>query len=233
MPPIVMHTLRSLGRSKRLLGLNALLAVLSVSFSVYIIWQMTAPLGSSASTRPVPSPAVVVEADTTPMPPTAAVYAMVGSRNVFSPTRTDTQKVDPAVTIVGQPLNLFGVVLAGDRSIAYLEDPVTKRVYAYRLGDSVGGGTIRAIEASHVVLERRNQRLDVQLHDPSRPKPSLPVAVAMAPGAEVAARPAATDRRSDTVGSAPVPAQPAVPTLTSRPPASRFGIVAPAVPRVR
>ena len=233
MPPIVMHTLRSLGRSKRLLGLNALLAVLSVSFSVYIIWQMTAPLGSSASTRPVPSPAAVVEADTTPMPPTAAVYAMVGSRNVFSPTRTDTQKVDPVVTIAGQPLNLFGVVLAGERSIAYLEDPTSKRVYAYRLGDSVAGGTIRAIEASHIVLERRNQRLDVSLHDPSRPKPSLPVVVATADGADLTARPVTTDNRTDTVSSATLSAPLTARPLGARPPASRFGIVAPAIPRAR
>ena len=72
-------------------------------------------------------------------------------------------------------LNPFGVVLAGDPSIADLEDPGSKRVYAYRLVNSVAGGTIRAIESSHIVLERRNPRLEVQLlHDPSRPKPSLP-----------------------------------------------------------
>ena len=100
-------------------------------------------------------------------------------------------------------LNLFGVVLAGDRSIADLKDPGSKRVYAYRLGDSVAGGTIWAIESSHIVLERRNPRLEVQLlHDPSRPKPSGPVVVASAEGFETAARPVATDSRTDTMSSA-------------------------------
>ena len=166
-----MKTLRLLARSKRLLGVNTLLAGLSVGLSFYIVWEMTAPLGPSIDTPPAPVSAAVVEPDI-PLRATPAVYAAIGSRNLFSPTRTDTQKVDPAVAaLAAMRLNLFGVVLAGDRSIAYLEDPGSKRVYAYRLGDSVAGGTIRVIESSHIVLERRHQRLEVQLHDPSRPKP--------------------------------------------------------------
>ncbi|PYM95256.1 MAG: hypothetical protein DME08_16250 [Candidatus Rokuibacteriota bacterium] len=130
-------------------------------------------------------------------------------------------------------LNLFGAVLAGDRSIAYLEDPGSKRVYAYRLGDSVAGGTIRVIESSHIVLERRHQRLEVQLHDPSRPKPSLPVVMASAEGSETTARPVATDSRTDTVSSVTLSTPLAAPPLAARPPVSSFGIVAPSVRRAR
>jgi len=152
---------RVLARSKRLLGVKTLLAGLSVGFSIYIVWEMTAPFGSSVDTPPAPVSATVVEPDIA-LRATPAVYASIGSRNLFSPTRSDTQKVDPAVAaIAAMRLNLFGVVLAGDRSIACLEDPGSKRVYAYRLGDSVAGGTIRAIESSHIVLERRNPRLEV------------------------------------------------------------------------
>jgi hypothetical protein len=229
-----MKTLRSLARSKRLLGVNALLAGLSVGFSIYIVWEMTAPLSPSMDTPSRPVNTAIVEPDNTPRLATPAVTAAIASRNLFSPTRTDAQRADSAV--IGTPglhLNLFGVVLAGERSIAYLEDPTSKRVYAYRLGDSVAGATIRVIEASHIVLERRNQRVDVQLHDPSRPKPSLPVVVAAADGADLAARPATTDNRTDTMSSATWPTSPAAQPLQSRPPVSRFGIVAPAIPRAR
>ncbi len=229
-----MKTLRSLARSKRLFAVNAVLAGLSVGFSIYIIWEMTAPLDPSVGTPPAPMNTAVVAPDNAARLATPAIDAAIASRNLFSPTRTDAQRAESAV--IGTPglrLNLFGVVLAGERSIAYLEDPTSKRVYAYRLGDSVAGGTIRAIEASHIVLERRNQRLDVSLHDPSRPKPSLPVVVATADGADLTARPVTTDNRTDTVSSATLSAPLTARPLGARPPASRFGIVAPAIPRAR
>ena len=43
---------RVLARSKRLLGVKTLLAGLSVGFSIYIVWEMTAPFGSSVDTPP-------------------------------------------------------------------------------------------------------------------------------------------------------------------------------------
>jgi len=228
-----MKTLRSLARSKRLFGVNAILAGLSVSFSVYIVWEMTAPLGVSLGTPPAPVNTAVVVPDDAQRLATPALGATIVSRNLFSPTRTDGQKVDPAVIATqGLRLNLFGVVLAGERSVAYLEDPTSKHVYAYRLGDSVAGATIRAIEATHIVLERLNYRVDVQLHDPSRPKPTLPVVVAAADG-DVAARPAPTDNRADTVSSVRLLTPPTAQRLQSRPALSRFGIVAPAIPRAR
>jgi len=101
---------RVLARSKRLLGVKTLLAGLSVGFSIYIVWEMTAPFGSSVDTPPAPVSAAVVEPDIA-LRATPAVYASIGSRNLFSPTRSDTQKVDPAVAaIAAMRLNLFGVV---------------------------------------------------------------------------------------------------------------------------
>ena len=97
-----------------------------------------------------------------------------------------------------------------------------------------GRWTIRAIESSHIVLERRNPRLEVQLiHDPSRPKPSLPVVMASAEGSETTARPVATDSRTDTVSSVTLSTPLAAPPLAARPPVSSFGIVAPSVRRAR
>src|SRR5262249_34577159 len=177
-----MISLARLGLSKRLLLVNGLLLAVSLLLSIYIVRQMTMPLGSARATRAPATLAAVTapEGGATPSHPTA--YAVIGARNLFSPTRAaePTQPDSAAAAAAAVRLNLFGVVLAGEQSIAYLEDPTTKRVFGYRLGDPVAGGIIRAIESDHVVLERQRQRVDIQLHDPSRPKPSVGVASAAA-----------------------------------------------------
>jgi hypothetical protein len=61
-------------------------------------------------------------------------------------------------------------VLRDGGSIAYLEDPTTKRVARYRVGDIVGGGTVRSIAPDHVVLARGDATVEVRLNDPSKPR---------------------------------------------------------------
>ena len=215
-----MKTLGSFGMSRRLLTTNAVLALLSVGFAVSIIGKMTATHESAAPARPATTVAAVVASTADRVAATPTFYSTIGSRNVFSPTRADTQKTDAAITIIGQRLNLFGVVLAGERSIAYLGDATTKRVFGYRLGDSVAGGVIRAIEANRIVLERMNQRVDVQLHDPSKPRRTLAAASSTADAGDGAERPAPVDRPADT----PVPAfRPPVRPALSRSPLGRSG----------
>jgi hypothetical protein len=70
--------------------------------------------------------------------------------------------------------SLFGVVLQDGVPIAYLEDPVTKRVARYRVGDTVAGGTVKTIESDTVQLSRPDGQITVRLHDPSRPRAAVP-----------------------------------------------------------
>jgi hypothetical protein len=213
---------------RRLLSANALLAVLSVGFSVYIVRQVTAPSGLPAPTRAAAAIAESVDPVAgAPAPPTFA-YTMIASRNLFSPTRSDSLKASATLTAVGVPVNLFGVVMAGDRSIAYLEDPVTKRVFGYRLGDAVAGGTIRAIEADRIVLERLNQRLEVHLHDRSRGRQNL--AAAVPAGEDSEAGGSVTTGRPNVAAAGPSSARPASGPLFLRPPVVRPGGVAPSRP---
>ena len=101
-------------------------------------------------------------------------HTVVASRNLFSPTRTEAPVTPvappaPPAPVLPKP-NLFGVVLQDGTPIAYLEDPVTKRVARYRVGDSVAGGTVQAIGADTVMLARPEGQVAVRLHDPTRPK---------------------------------------------------------------
>jgi type II secretory pathway component PulC len=56
-------------------------------------------------------------------------------------------------SVVSSPaVVLHGVVVKGELAIAYLEDPVTKHIKGYRVGDSIAGSTVQAIAPDRVVL---------------------------------------------------------------------------------
>ena len=161
---------------KRLLALNVVMATVAILAVIYIVQQAMAPMpipGAGRARTAVPATAAA-PADT-PRPPTAA-YGVVTARNLFSPTRSESPVSNVAANT--PPLvkpNLFGVVLREGAPIAYLEDPATKRVAGYRVGDSIVGGTVQKISADGVVISRPDGSVDVRLRDPSRPRPA-PVA---------------------------------------------------------
>src|SRR5438132_3589693 len=158
---------------RRLLLINVVLAAVSVLCIVLIVKQLltarppAAPrgrpaVGSSAATAPAGDPR---------LPPQA--YNVIASRNLFSPTRSET--AGPAIAggapvMVAKPA-LHGVVLREGSPIAYLEDPLTKRIAGYRLGDPIAGGTVQTISADAVVIARPDGMVDVRLRDPSKPRP--------------------------------------------------------------
>jgi hypothetical protein len=81
--------------------------------------------------------------------------------------------------------NLYGVVLREGAPIAYLEDPSSKRVSGYRIGDAVAGGTVQAISADSVSIARPDGKIDVRLRDPGKPRPAgAPATAATTPGAQ-------------------------------------------------
>src|SRR5215813_8545886 len=166
----------TLGMSWRFLIVNALLLALSLTLFIFIVREMTPPRESVELARTAPAPGTVATPDNAPAPTGPAVYSVIGTRNLFSPTRTEPTKAEAVTGAATLRPNLLGVVLDGEQSIAYLEDPVTKRVFGYRLGDALAGGVVRAIESDRIVLERETQRLDIELHDPSRSRQSLSTA---------------------------------------------------------
>jgi hypothetical protein len=133
-------------------------------------------------------------------------------------------------------LNLFGVVLRDGEPRAYLEDPTTKRVAGYRVGDAVGGGSVQAIAADHVVIARSGGTVDVQLRDPSRPRPAPPVAASGQPGAAAGqsatspgALPAPGEASSAVQGTPPVAARGPFETGAGQPVTSPGAFPAPGV----
>jgi Type II secretion system protein C len=216
---------------KKLLIINVLLLAIAVGSVVFIVRHLAEPMPMPQAARrpPVTAPAKPEEP---PRGLSAGAYATVAARNLFSPTRSEAPPTTAAAAAspAVKP-NLFGVVLRDGAPIAYLEDPSTKRVAGYRVGDNVAGGTVQTISADSVVITRPDGKLDVRLRDPGRPRAaSVPAAVG-APAALPGAQPAAPAALPGVIPPAataqtPVPIVPQQPGIVQPGP----GAVAPGVP---
>lgn len=157
----------------RLLAVNVVLAGISLLCVGIIVKQLvSAPPTVAGRSRP-PAAGSGAPPATEPQHLPAQAYSMIANRSLFSPTRSETPGTGP----VGGPIinivkpNLHGVVLREGAPIAYLEDPLTKRIAGYRIGDPIAGGTVQTISADAVVIARPDGVVDVRLRDPSKPRP--------------------------------------------------------------
>ncbi len=203
-------------RSRWLLLADAVLIVLvAVAIRLVAVWRERPP----AAPPPASTGATSESAPAgTPAPPTTraplSAYAGVGERNLFSPARTETPPepsraaTTPAGTApaAAKP-RLWGVLLGVDSGRAYLEDPPTRKVFPYKIGDTIADSRSEQIQADRVVLRRGAETYAVLLRDPSKPKP---------PAQPVPAR---------TPGAPAVPVTPLEPRTTPAP-----GVLAPVVP---
>lgn len=210
---------------KTLIVGNAVLLALSALFVVLLVRAARTPWPAPTPVRARPAPAQSAppaEGDPKAQPAPQA-NAIIASRNLFSPTRTETPPTPVAAVpaVVLPKPNLYGVIVRENAPIAYLEDPATKRVGGYRLGDTIAGGTVKDITRDRVTLARPDGNIDIRLHDPSRPRPVPPPAppgsAPALPGGVQPPRPGAVT--PPTVGPTPTPpgVEPAPPRRTLPP----------------
>ena len=207
--------------SRPLIVLNVALSLVALVAVAYVVRELRAPAPTpSAARRPATTAAPVVAPPADERTP-AGGYGVVVARNLFSPTRSDAPAPPAgAQAIVAKP-NLYGILLSDANPVAYLEDPVTKRVAGYRLGDNVAGGTLKQIAADYVVLNRPDGDVNVRLRDPSKPRPAAPVAGqpgAAAPAPPPVAGVPGAPRPAVTPPTMPVPQPPAPNITTPQPP---------------
>ena len=180
---------------RRLPLVTVLLVALALAFAGLIARELTT-VPRAPVTRAQPAASVGATPGAAPAAPgstPAPNYTVVASRNLFSPTRSEAPPAPPTPPppppVLPKP-NLFGVILIEGTPVAYLEDPVSKRVARYRVGDSVAGGTVKSIESDAVMLLRPEGQVTVRLHDPGRPRPAMP-STPNAPGVAIPPMPTA------------------------------------------
>jgi len=161
--------------SAPLLALNLLLAGLSVFFVITIVHGRLAPDSRAPSlTGRALAVAASREHDLgTPRPPRGGAYDVIATRNLFDPNRSDAKNLGATVETLPPTATprLHGVVIYEDTRHAYLEDPVTKRIVDYKIGDKLAGGQVQRIESDRVVIIRAGGLIEVMLHDATRPSP--------------------------------------------------------------
>ncbi len=156
--------------SRSLLALNVLsisiAAVLCVSL-VQVLWsrpQLPTPRAPSAA----PS-RVAQDAEFATDRSSLTSYLVVATKSLFSPTRSESESPLGQFAAGPKPV-LHGVVIGGANRRAYLEDPVSKRVVSYAVGDATPGGRLDRIEEDRVVIIGSGGALEVLLQDPNKPK---------------------------------------------------------------
>jgi len=180
--------------------LNGVIAAVAVVLAVSLIRDLThsrpIPASGGARARGPAGPADAAASAPTLPAESLSGYNVVVAKYLFNQNRSEgaPAQAAPAVPLPPKPL-LMGVVVDGGRSRAYLEDPSTKRVFSYQIGDSVAGGKLEEIKGDKVTIARSDGTMAVMLHDPSKPKP-----VEAAGGA-----PSAPGRGAATQGGAPTP----------------------------
>ncbi len=212
--------------SKRLLLLNLIVVSAGVVFSVQLARSfLSSPqLPPPPPTRPAQAAPLPTTEESPRAPGPLAQYDVVASKNLFNPNRSEAGAASAAP--VAKPL-LYGIVLKDGAPAAFLEDPTTKKVASYKVGDAVAGGQLEQIEADRVVIRRGESTFEVLLRDPSKPK-AVAGSPPAAPGQPGASPPRPQLPGAPTVQAPPTPAapQPGSPTLFRRP-------QSPAVPPAR
>ena len=151
--------------------------------AVFLTVWLVRDLGRS---QPLPAPPAIKPPATAAQPaeeaqpaPTPAAslgaYNVIVAKYLFSASRSEGQiaaaPAPPPPPPPPKPM-LLGVVVDGPESRAYLEDPVTKRVIGYRIGDTVAGGKLQRVTADRVqIAGRPDGTIDVLLRDPAKPRP--------------------------------------------------------------
>lgn len=150
------------------------LGLVALGFGAGIAWELThgrpLPPPPAAPVRAAAPPSVA-QAGAPNRSPGPAAASTIAARNLFSASRSETTAVVAAVPAGPKPV-LHGVLVDGDKSRAYLEDPVAKRVFGYTIGDTIGGGRLEQITDEGVVIRRADGPIEVIVQDPTKSKPA-------------------------------------------------------------
>ena len=146
-----------------------------------------------------------------------ADHGVIGTRNLFAASRGEAAVMAPALE-GGLKSVLHGIVIDGERSRAYLDDPVAKRVFGYAVGDAVAGGRLERILDDRVIIRRPEGVVAVLLQDPSKPQEDEPAPVAAPTKTRRAGSRAAPEPQSPAPAGppSPEPAAPSAPGQVSR-----------------
>ncbi len=128
----------------------------------------------------LPTPAKSVGAEDKAVdaqPASPSEYSVIADQNVFHPDRKIPELKAQAAPLPVPEFVLYGTLIAGDVSLAYMEDlkgtgnsAGARRQKALKKGEIISGFTLKEIETDKVVMVRGDEKLEVRVTDKARTK---------------------------------------------------------------
>jgi hypothetical protein len=207
--------------SKPVLFVNAILAGLAVFCAVLLFRDLShaRPIPAMPSPRSASGQASKLSdqaANSAARGDALAAYNVIAAKSLFNPSRSESSATPTSTAAPAGPKPLLmGVVVDGARSRAYLEDPASKRVLSYQIGDTVSGGQIEQITSERVLIARPEGSVELLLRDATKLTSPAPPGGG---GIAAATAPAMVNAPVPAVGTRPVPSSRAVRRPVGEPP---------------
>jgi hypothetical protein len=156
--------------SRRAFAANVLVAAFGFMLAAGLVYELCTerPLPAAPARHAIQSATEAREHSDRPPAPIAS-YSQIATRNLFNPGRSEAVAVAALLAPGSKPI-LHGVVVDGERSRAFLEEPPAKQIFGYSVGDTIAGGRVESIGPDRVVIVRPGGPVEVLLQDPSKPK---------------------------------------------------------------
>ncbi|MCL5422244.1 MAG: hypothetical protein M1461_07210 [Nitrospirae bacterium] len=166
--------------------LNVLLLAVIIALAAYILPPLlevnvsyTLPAPKKAAQEKEEQPAVAP-------PPSMMEYTVIAEQNVFNPERKIPAEKADEKPLPKPEFVLYGTLIAGDTSMAFMEDlkaPYTtagrgKRQRTLRVGGVLSGYTLSQVYTDRVVLLRGEESMEVRVMDSHKKARGTEAAVA-------------------------------------------------------
>ena len=207
-----MRFLRYLYRNVNLLNILILVTIVtSIMLAIMPLFRMKVKFALPViKAKAVEQPQAAAEKQT----PSPLDYAMIGENNLFHPERKIPPEKKEEKALPKPELVLYGTIIHGDTSVAYIEDKKSPRTtpgrgerqQVVRKGDVFSGFVLKDIEHDRIVLARGEEVMVVHLSDETKKRAGGEAPkggpAASRPGA---ATPAAAPGRVSPVTRGPTP----------------------------
>ena len=168
-------------------NVNVLNVVLMAAITLWALYILTPLLYPQAAFTP-PSPKKPLESKeekSAESPPASPMeYTIIAEKNILHPERKIPVDKPEAPPLPKPDFVLYGTLIAGDISLAYLEDQKAstaaqgkgKRQKAIKKGETMSGFTLKEIEVDKVVMVRGEEKIEVKVSGHARQEKPAQVA---------------------------------------------------------
>ena len=146
--------------------LNLLLVLIITILGVTLYKVLTMPVDIPTKAAVVSPRKIVKKPARTIARIDSSSYDVIAFKNLFHPSRSTTDKMAKVPAKPVSPRDtpqLFGTIITGDKKIAILENPSTKKSGTYNVNDSVAGFVVSEILEEKVILKSGAEIVEVKL----------------------------------------------------------------------